>query len=190
MAAQQNFRTAFNGFNREDVVQYIEYLNSKHIAELNQLKAELEYLHNKPAAEPVVEYAVKDDAVNSIVEEQAARIRELFDENKELKARLDAALSQKEPAQTYSMEAELEVYRRAERVERMAKQRAEQMYRQANGVIADATLKVEEAAAQIGSVSESVVAHLAQLQQAVSGSNAALKDAASCMLAIRPETEE
>ena len=42
MANSQNFRSAFNGFNREDVVKYIEYLNGKHSADLNQLNAELE----------------------------------------------------------------------------------------------------------------------------------------------------
>ena len=29
MASSQNFRTAFNGFNREDVVHYLEYINTK-----------------------------------------------------------------------------------------------------------------------------------------------------------------
>ena len=40
MPAPQNFRSAFNGFNREDVVHYIEYLNSKHTGAVNQLKSE------------------------------------------------------------------------------------------------------------------------------------------------------
>ena len=50
MAAQQNFRSAFNGFNREDVVQYIQYLNSKHASEISQLHSELEYLRSRQAA--------------------------------------------------------------------------------------------------------------------------------------------
>ena len=36
MAASQNFRSAFNGFNREDVVHYLEYLNTKHTNQVNQ----------------------------------------------------------------------------------------------------------------------------------------------------------
>ena len=40
MAASQNFRSAFNGFNREDVVHYLEYLNTKHTNQVNQLTAE------------------------------------------------------------------------------------------------------------------------------------------------------
>ena len=44
MAAPQNFRSAFNGFNREDVVHYLEYLNAKHTNQINQLTAENEAL--------------------------------------------------------------------------------------------------------------------------------------------------
>ena len=40
MSAQMNFRTSLNGFNREDVVHYIESLNTKHSTALNQLKEE------------------------------------------------------------------------------------------------------------------------------------------------------
>ena len=37
MSSAYNFRSAFNGFNREDVVHYIEYANSNHNNQLNQL---------------------------------------------------------------------------------------------------------------------------------------------------------
>ena len=36
MAELQTFRSAFNGFNREDVVRYIEYLNTRHNDQLAQ----------------------------------------------------------------------------------------------------------------------------------------------------------
>ena len=47
MSASYNFRTAFNGFNREDVVHYLEYLNSKHTAQVNQLTSEADFLRSK-----------------------------------------------------------------------------------------------------------------------------------------------
>ena len=57
MAAPQNFRSALNGFNREDVVRYLEYINTRHSTELNKLKlenealqAELNLLQNTPTA--------------------------------------------------------------------------------------------------------------------------------------------
>ena len=39
--AAYNFRSALGGFNRQDVVNYIEYSNAKHNTLVNQLRAEL-----------------------------------------------------------------------------------------------------------------------------------------------------
>ena len=47
MTAPQNFRSAFNGFNREDVVKYLEYINSRHHAQVNQLTGENDYLRQQ-----------------------------------------------------------------------------------------------------------------------------------------------
>ena len=69
---EQTFRSALNGFNREDVVRYLEYINAQHAAELNQLRSELEYLRGKEMPVPACDNT-------ALVEQQAARIRELFD---------------------------------------------------------------------------------------------------------------
>lgn len=240
MAVQQNFRTALNGFNREDVVRYIEYLNTKHAAEVNQLKSELDFLHSKAEMVPVAEVAPVDTAeTDAMIEQQAARIRELFDQCKAqeqeiselkaenlqlnnqlsqismqpvsapvafqnvdtsdlereistLKAEKDALNLQIQEMKQQSIlqtNAELEAYRRAERTERMARERAAKVYQQANGVLADATIKVDEAADQIGTLTEQVMAQLSQLQFAVSGSKEALRDAASTMYTLRPSED-
>ena len=42
MSDIQKFRKAVNGFNRQDVVGYIEYLNNKHRSEINQLQNQLQ----------------------------------------------------------------------------------------------------------------------------------------------------
>ena len=47
MSAPQKFRSAFNGFNREDVVRYLEYLNNKHTSEINRLTSEADFLRSK-----------------------------------------------------------------------------------------------------------------------------------------------
>ena len=44
MAEARIFRSALNGFNREDVVRYIESLNAKHTALVNQLTSEKQSL--------------------------------------------------------------------------------------------------------------------------------------------------
>lgn len=210
MAEQQTFRSAFNGFNREDVVRYIDFLNTRHASEIAQLNSELEFLRSNENQEAPA--AVPAQADDSVIEEQAGRIRELFDQCREqeeklalldtekadLSARLDAAQSELEQLRAQletanqtqvsfksRMEEELEAYRRAERTERLARERAEQMYQQANGVLADATVKVDDAASLIGTLSDRVISQLTDLQNAVSGSKQALRDAAATMYTIR-----
>ena len=226
MAAQQNFRTAFNGFHKEDVVHYIEYLNARHTAEVNQLKSELDFLRTRLDGQPDGE----EPQVDPVIEQQAARIRELFDRNRELEQQLAEAVAAREEAESRlgqavtmgsemenqlndtmaaktrlaadlesaiqqqssyrsRMEEELEAYRRAERTERLARERTEQMYRQANGTIADATVKVDEAAVQISQLTDRVSLQLAELQSAISGSKQALRDAAATMYTIRPNID-
>ena len=190
MAAPQRFRSAFNGFNREAVVRYIEYLNAQHASEINRLNSELNYLKNQePQEAPATES-------QELIEQQAARIRELFDRCKEqentianLTTDLDQALQQQISYKS-RVEEELEAYRRAERIERMARERAEQMYSQANAVLADATIKVDDAAALISQMSDKVMGELSELQNAVAGSKQALKDAAATMYTIRPNAEQ
>ena len=198
---QMNFRTAFNGFNREDVVHYIEFLNSKHHAELVQLNSELDYLRTRQPEQPEVPAAPVVD--EDMLAQQAARIRELFDRCKELEQELEAAKAEKEQLtaqlnsevqqkHTYQsrMEEELEAYRRAERTERFARERAESLYRQATGALADATVKVDEASQQVSQMTDRVMAQLAELQDAVSGSKQALRDAAATMYTIRPNVDK
>ena len=205
MAQQQTFRSALNGFNREDLVNYIEYLNTVHTAEINQLHSELEFLRNR---EPVVAVTpVADEEAmaqqNDMIQQQASRIRELFDRCKELENKLTAAEEAKAHAeeklqavviqqnsfQTRANE-ELEAYRRAERIERQAKERAELLYQQSNGALAEASIRVEEAASQIGQLSDLVMEQIAQLQNAVFGTKQAMKDASQILYTIRPKEEK
>lgn len=208
MAEQQTFRSAFNGFNREDVVRYIDYLNTKHAAEVAQINSELEFLRGRqPQEEPAPAELSEEDF--SVIEEQAGRIRELFDQCRELQqekedltARLEEAEAEMEQLRgrlekaseqqlsfKSRMEEELEAYRRAERTERLARERAERMYQQANGTLADATVKVDDAASQIGALSDRVISQLSDLQNAVSYSKQALRDAAATMYTIRTGTD-
>ena len=90
MPAPQNFRSAFNGFNREDVVHYIEYLNTKHAADLTQLNSELDYLRTKQESQALPE-PVDDDTIA----QQASRIRELFDRCTALEQELESTKTEK-----------------------------------------------------------------------------------------------
>lgn len=221
MSTQPNFRSAFNGFNREDVVHYIEYLNAKHAAEISQMNSELDYLRTKEPQALPASFAADTTQLEDVISQQASRIRELFDRcsqleaelatvqesRSELEQQLDQQIhsSQREKAEmaqqldeahqqqiSYKsrLDDELEAYRRAERTERFARERAEQLYQQANGALADATAKVDHAAQEVSQMADLVMTQLAQLQDAVSGSKLALRDAAATMYTIRPYGQE
>lgn len=188
--AQQTFRSALNGFHREDVVRYIEFLNAQHAAEITQLNSELAFLRSKAEQEvpAPTEAACTDNS--ELIEQQAARIRELFDRCKEQEQEIEKLKADLEQAAGKpSVEEELETYRRAERIERMARERAEQMYNQANAVLADAAVKADETAALIAQMSDNVMGQLNELQAAVAGSSQSLRDTAAALYSIRPDTE-
>lgn len=201
MAASYNFRPAFNGFNREDVVHYIEYINSKHTAQVNQLRSDLSAaqqenatLKNQPQRNPELEAQLAELQEKLAQMEEDLLAAQLAKSDAEtqladMTRQRDAALNEQAQVQRRN-EEELEAYRRAERMERQAKERTEVMYQKANGVLADATAKVDEASGQINGIADQVAAQLAVLQQAVTGSKAALKDAAATLYTIRLSNEE
>ena len=197
MAAPQNFRSAFNGFNREDVVHYLEYLNTKHNNQVSQLTAENQELRaaaQQPVedqSELVASLKVQCDELTAQLEAERSRIAELTGRLEALQTRCQELEAQAEaavPAETISSLAseELEAYRRAERIEREAKERAELVYFQANGVLTEATGKVESISTDITDMADQVMRQLTQLQIAVSSSKQALQDASSIMNTIRP----
>ena len=200
MAAPQNFRTAFNGFNREDVVHYLEYINTKHKNQLDQLTTENQELRNA-MPEP-------DEVQSSaLLQEQCAELTKQLEAEKRRCAELEAQLETEKsrcaeleaqltavpeivsaPSEALSPLAseELEAYRRAERIEREAKERAELVYFQANGVLTEATAKIDDISNDITDMADQVMRQLTQLQMAVSSSKQALQDASSLMGTIRP----
>ena len=192
MAASQNFRSAFNGFNREDVVHYLEYLNAKHTNQINQLTAENEALRAQVDTLPELE---SQQLLVASLEEKCAELTRLLEAAQARCEELEQAAAQaptkenaepQEPALSPSASEELEAYRRAERIEREAKERAELVYFQANSVLTEATAKVDGISSDITEMADKVMTQLTQLQVAVSSSKQALQDASSIMGTIRP----
>ena len=191
MAASQNFRSAFNGFNREDVVHYLEYLNAKHTNQVNQLTTENEFLRQQIASLPDPE--VQQSHISSL-EDRCAELTQQLEAAQARCEELEQAAAQKpvedapaqEPSLSPSANEELEAYRRAERIEREAKERAELVYFQANGVLTEATAKVDGISSDITEMADQVMTQLTQLQVAISSSKQALQDASSIMGTIRP----
>ena len=160
--ATQHFRSAINGFNRQDVVQYIEFLNNQHNAKVEQLNNQLRNAK--------------------------------FPADTQLQAKLDAALekcayleAQLAKANVCSAEQELEAYRRAERTERIAQERAQQICTQANAILADTAAKAETAAARIAELAAQANTQLQAYQEAVTGTQAVFQEAVDALFAIKPE---
>lgn len=166
MAGVQNFRSALGGFNRQDVVQYIEYMNNKHNAQLEQLNTQLQ------TAREALARAQKNNSDELQAQLDAANRRI---------AELEAQLEANGLAAPVAGD-ELEAYRRAERAERMARDRASQIYTQANAALADATAKVE-------TISDNMNAIAQQISTQLQDSKQQLQEAVAAMYAIRPEEE-
>ena len=193
MSTPQSFRSAFNGFNREDVVHYLEYLNTKHNNQINQLTAENESLRQQVDALPDAD---SQRLLVASLEEKCAELTRQLDTAQtrcaELEQQLEQAAAKEQPAEapapalSPSASDELEAYRRAERIEREAKERAELVYFQATNVLTEASAKVDGISSDITEMADKVMTQLTQLQVAVSSSKQALQDASSIMGAIRP----
>ena len=181
MTAPQKFRSAFNGFNREDVVHYIEFTNSRHEAEINQLKEQIEFYRKELSAQSIAAQAAEQERATAL----AQKCSDLEAENETLRQQLSDA-TQKQS----SVDEELEAYRRAERTERMAKNRVSQMYAQANAAIADTAANLDAAASNLGAVAQEALDRIHALQAAVTGSKQIITDAAVALGTIRPGTEE
>ncbi len=160
MADSMRFRSAFHGFNREDVVRYIEFLNNQHTAKLAQLNSQLQAAQSASPAE-------------------LTHLQAQLDAAQQRCAELEKKLSD---AGIYTADSELETYRRAERAERLARDRAAQIYCQANAVLADATVKVE-------SVTDSISALTQQFQEQMQQGKDQLQEALASLYAIRPDEE-
>ena len=187
MAEVHNFRSAFHGFNREDVVRYISYINNRHNDQINQLNSEKQALLDELNA---TKNLVPAEDLKETVARLEAECAELKARCAELEqSQAAAAAATQEAAERTIAEAELEAYRRAERMERLANERAEQLCQQVNGVLADTTAKVENASNLVSDLSDRVMGQLMELQTAVTGSKQILRDATATLYTIRPTAE-
>lgn len=165
MADNLNFRSALGGFNRQDVVQYIELINTRHNAQVAQLKTQLQ-----TAREELAQFSAAPAPADDLQEQLDAALARIT----ELEAQL-AAASQKS-------NDELEAYRRAERAERLAKERADQLTAQINAVLAEATTRVE-------AVSDELTGAVDTLSEKLAASKQELRGAVDALYAIRPQED-
>ena len=161
MPAVQRFRSALGGFNRNDVVQYIEYMTNQYQSQIQQLTNQLE---NAKAAPSDSELQAQLDAAL----ERCAQLEEKL-------------------AQCGGEDAELETYRRAEKAERMANERAQQIYQKANAALAQSRVKAEEAAKQVCAAADLAAQQMRAYEHSFEDAKATLQETVDALYAIRPE---
>lgn len=201
MADIFNFRSAFNGFNREDVVHYIDYLNTTHENLVKQLQADLANAQQ----EPEIIHVPQDNAELASLREQCAQQETLLAAvNAEKEAlmnrcvQLEAALAAnkdvsvvttaKTPLSAYTDE-ELAAYRRAERVEREANDRAQNVYRQLKTLLGDATSQTNIAVSNLDGIAEQVNNQLSELRTSLLTNKDYLEQTAADLLALQPSQD-
>lgn len=167
----QRFRAALNGFNREDVVQFIQALTSRHDRETADMKEEKNRLQEAL------------DRSNAEAEALRQRITELEAQLQEANETLEAATAPlPEPEKPDWNAQELAAYRRAEEVERQSRERARLLHRELTGLVADASVQMDDAMAQI-------TEDLARLQAAMTAGKKVLNDTGCSLRASGGEEE-
>lgn len=173
MEQPNQFRSSFNGFNRQDVVRYMEFVNNRHASQVAQLTNELEYLRGKQDTLDAGRVSQLEKELSAAQAENAALRQRV--------AQLEQQVGQTGAAPT---ESELEAYRRAERVERTARERASQLSRQAAQALDQAGSQVEDAAGQIAQLSAQLTEQLERLQGAMDAGRHTVREAVGAVQSL------
>ena len=213
MTEPQTFRSAFNGFHREDVVNHIAYMTTKHETLVNQLRSEADALRTElaelqsrmdedSAAQDRVselEQTVADrdaelasvreelEAANQLLNEQAEQMAALREELEEAKEAAAKAPTLEKSASHWD---ELRAYRRAETVERQARDRVNELYDGANTALRGAGATLGDTNAAFAKLAEKFRADLVELMDTIETGRTALTTAAETLDGLRPEEME
>lgn len=177
MADFTKFRTSVGGFNRTDVTDYIETLCVEHKKALKQLEDDKEALSAQLA-----EAEISLEAKTAEAETLQRKLSETELALSSTETALDEAMSMieeqtallpEEPAEpeeeTPDYPAlELEAYRRAEKAERLAAERASRLRRQISDLLDHVSSRYEETAQDIHVLTQDVSTNLQRLQEALS----------------------
>lgn len=212
MNEPQTFRSAFNGFHREDVVNHIAYMSNKHETQVNQLRSEAEALRAELAElrEQVdvdndrqdrlagLEQTLADrdaelvslreelETANQLLNEQAEQLAALREELEE--AREAAAKAPIEKSASHW--DELRAYRRAETVERQARDRVNELYTSANAALRSTGATLGDTNAAFDALAEKFRSDLVALMETIDSGKTALCAAADTLDSLRPEDME
>lgn len=156
------FRTALQGFNRTDVVNFIESTTAAHEAALHQLQVE-----NSRLEQQLMDANRYIDELHQTIADLQNRAAEpVMEEPAVALPPLEDPLPAVAPVmQNDFEEMELAAYRRAEQAERKAKERASELYRQIDEVIAKTNDKLELDDKALTRLTADLSANISALQQ-------------------------
>ena len=156
--ATETFRTSLNGFNRTDVVQFIQKMTTNHEKELKTLREENE--KSSEALELLRNDQARLEAQNAELTEKLAA--------KAAESSPAPAAAQAAPVSAQIAEHELAAYRRAEGMERKARERAEATTKLLKGVFAKATDRLNAGSVEFAAAAEKFRADYEHMQQLLS----------------------
>ncbi len=217
MADNQDFRPAFNGFNREDVVNYIAQTANQNDAVVSRLKSQLEAVkaerdtlrverdvlqaqrdelqaRSDGSAAAQAECRMWQEKYQTIQQENDS-LQQLLEEQERSLSQLRQRLETLTPEQVLNEDRaarrkeELEAYRRAENAERRALSRVNLLYDRAGGVLSDVDTLMQENARRIGALAQQLGEDLAQLQSAISDSENTMSTASTMIREARPDRD-
>ena len=213
MNEPQTFRSAFNGFHREDVVNHIAFMSNKHEMQVKDLRAENETLRTeledlrgrmdednatqdradeleRKLSEKEAELAAlreELDTANQLLNEQAEQMGALREELEEAKEAAAKAPKLEKSANHWD---ELRAYRRAETAARQAQERVNDLYDSATGALRTAGSTLGSANASFEELAEKFRADLVALMATIDTGRTALGAAADTLDTLRPEETE
>ena len=213
MNEPQTFRSAFNGFHREDVVNHIAYMTTKHESQVKELRSENESLRSElealrsrleddtaaqdRAAELSEILESKDaelegireelDTANQLLNEQAEQLAALREELEEAREAAAKCAPIEKSANHWD---ELRAYRRAETAERQAKERVNDLYTCANTALRGAGATLGDTNTAFEALAEKFRSDLVELMNTIETGRNALGAAADTLDSLRPEETE
>ena len=213
MTEPQTFRSTFNGFHREDVVNHIAYMTNKHESQVKELRSENDTLRSEndtlrkeleslrrqldrnagkqeQSAELEKTLAERTSELASVREELEVANQLLTEQGEQLAAlKQELADAAKAPKQekAASYWDELRAYRRAETMERQAKERVSDLFRCADIALRGAEATLDETDSAFSGLTERIRVDLVELMDLVESGKKALNAAADTLDSLRSE---
>lgn len=160
----QNFRTAMRGFQKDDVIAFIETQTLNHEKELRAKGDELTAAHSR-----ITELEAQLQTARQQISDLETQIDELTAPAPELEAPMAKPAEGLPTAPTAQQLTELELtaYRRAELAERRANERAAKVYHRLQTIFDESVKQMFEATQDLDTLRDTVSADLQKMEQAV-----------------------